>query len=75
MGSLDGALKTREKLSAEYIDAHSGDRHGPPGQHRERFPDGRVGSHSALADPASGRRLIEAAEAALAHDYLQFVAR
>lgn len=69
------AAEPPEKLSAEYIDAHSGDRHGPPGKHRERFPDGRVGSHSALADPASGRRLIAAAEAALADDYLQFVAR
>ncbi len=61
------------KLSADYIKAHSGDRHGPPEEHRRDFPDGRVGSHSALADPEAGDRLINVAVNGLADDYLQFV--
>jgi creatinine amidohydrolase len=59
-----------EKLSMEYIKAHSGDRHGPPDAHRAQFPDGRVGSHSALATAAVGQEIIEAAVAGLAADIL-----
>jgi creatinine amidohydrolase len=57
------------KLSGDYIRAHSGDRHGPPDQHRKDFPDGRVGSHSALARPEHGEALLAAAVAAVAEDY------
>jgi len=60
------------KLSAEYIKAHAGDRHGPPDEHRKAFPDGRVGSHSALATPQHGEELLKAAVAAVAEDYLAF---
>jgi creatinine amidohydrolase len=63
-----------EKLTAEYIRDHSGDRHGPPGEHRQQFPDGRVGSHSALASPEHGRALLAAAIAAVADDYRAFLA-
>ncbi len=62
-----------EALSPEYIAEHAGDRHGPPDEHRARFPDGRVGSHSALAKPEHGRALLEAAEIAVAEDYAAFV--
>lgn len=58
-----------EKLSAEYIAAHTGDRHGPPDEHRRRFPDGRVGSHSALARPEHGARLLKSAATAVADDF------
>lgn len=58
-----------EKLSPEYISEHSGDRHGPPDQHRQRFPDGRVGSHSALATAEHGRAILGAAAVAVADDY------
>ncbi len=60
-------------LSAEYIAAHSGDRHGPPEEHRAEFPDGRVGSHSALATPDYGHRLLTAAARAVAEDYIAFM--
>ncbi len=63
------------KLSRDYIDAHSGDRHGAPEQHRQQFPDGRVGSHSALATPDQGAAILEAAISAVASDYSQFLAR
>ena len=62
------------KLSAEYIRAHAGDRHGPPDEHRRDFPDGRVGSHSALAAPKVGAELLQAAAEAAANDYAEFLA-
>ncbi len=61
-----GAEEPPRRLSAEYVRAHAGDRHGPPEAHRAAFPDGRVGSHSALATPEDGARLFEAAVAAVA---------
>ena len=63
-----------EKLSREFIKAHAGDRHGPPQEHRARFPDGRVGSHSALARADHGRQLLDASSALVARDYADFVA-
>ncbi len=60
------------KLSAEYLRAHAGDRHGPPDEHRAAFPDGRVGSHSALANPQDGARLLAAAAAAIADAFRVF---
>ncbi|MFK5978255.1 MAG: creatininase family protein [Rhizobiaceae bacterium] len=62
-----------EKLSPEYMKAHAGDKHGPPDEHRAHFPDGRVGSHSALANPEQGHALLEAANVAVAEDYIAFV--
>ncbi len=62
-----------KKLSPDYIREHSGDRHGPPDQHRKQFPDGRVGSHSALASPEHGRALLKMAETSLADDYLDLI--
>jgi creatinine amidohydrolase len=67
------ALSPPTKLSLDYIREHSGDRHGPPDEHREQFPDGRVGSHSALATPKDGQTLIDTAVDALATDYLEFI--
>ena len=61
-----------ERLSAAYIKAHSGDRHGPPDEHRAAFPDGRVGSHSALATPEDGARLLDAAGRAIAEEFKMF---
>lgn len=66
------ALVPPRQLSAEYVRAHAGDRHGPPDEHRRDFPDGRVGSHSALAQPGHGRALLDAAARALAEDYAAF---
>ena len=60
------------RLPPGFIERHAGDRHGPPGEHRRRFPDGRVGSHSALAAPEHGAALLEAAASAVAEDYSEF---
>lgn len=67
------ASEPPEKLSHAYIQAHAGDKHGPPDQHRQQFPDGRVGSHSALATPEQGQALMEAATAAVVEDYKIFI--
>ena len=49
-----------EKLSKEFMVAHSGDKHGSPDEHSKSFPDGRVGSHSALATPEIGIKIVKA---------------
>jgi creatinine amidohydrolase len=41
--------------------------------YRRNFPDGRIGSNPALASPEAGRRLCEAAVAALTKDYLDWI--
>lgn len=63
-----------EQLSVDYIRAHAGDKHGAPDQHRAQFPDGRVGSHSALATPMAGARILEIAAQALAQSFQSFSA-
>ena len=59
-----------KKLSPAFIKKHAGDKHGPPDQHRKQFPDGRVGSHSALANSKIGQQLISLATDALSEDFL-----
>lgn len=71
---VTGAETPPEQLSAAYIEAHAGDKHGRPEEHRRRFPDGRVGSHSALASPEQGRALLETAVREAAADYRAFLA-
>ncbi|MGI9371245.1 MAG: creatininase family protein [Hyphomicrobiales bacterium] len=67
--------RPKEPLSEEFRQAHAGDKHGPPDEHRAQFPDGRVGADSALASPAHGARLLEAAVQAISEDYQAFLAR
>ncbi|WP_421983032.1 creatininase family protein [Roseibium sp.] len=67
------ATQPPRKLSADYIRSHAGDRHGPPDEHRRDFPDGRVGSHSALARPEHGTALIEAAVDGLTGDLQEWL--
>ncbi|MGY9055270.1 MAG: creatininase family protein [Alphaproteobacteria bacterium] len=67
------AAEPPRKLTPEFIKAHAGDKHGPPDEHRRDFPDGRVGSHSALARPEQGEALIKVATQAVAEDYCAFL--
>ena len=69
------ASEPPERLSPAFLHAHKGDRHGPPDEHRAAFPDGRVGSHSALATPEDGERLLGVAAKAIARDFAAFEAR
>lgn len=60
-------------LPKGFLQAHSGDRHGPPAEHRVSFPDGRIGAHSALAKPSHGAQLLHTAAQAVARDYRRFL--
>jgi len=62
------ALSTAEKRR------RAGDAHGTAEQHKAEFPDGRVGSHSALATPEHGRDLLAAAIDDLVCDFEAFIA-
>jgi creatinine amidohydrolase len=43
-------------------------------EYRRNFPDGRIGSNSALATPQDGKRLYDLAVAGLTKDYLGWIA-
>ena len=53
---------------------HAGDNHYDAADFKKRFPDGRVISHSALAKPGDGEKLIAAASDDLAADFAAFMA-
>ncbi|WP_235441817.1 creatininase family protein [Rhabdonatronobacter sediminivivens] len=61
-------LPAPEALDAAFRARHAGDRHGPPGEHRARFPCGRVGAWSELARPEHGAQLLALATAEAAAD-------
>lgn len=65
-------LPAPEALDAAFRAAHAGDRHGPPDEHRARFPCGRVGSWSELARPEHGADLLALAIDEAAQDYQAF---
>ncbi|WP_039019827.1 creatininase family protein [Halocynthiibacter namhaensis] len=68
------AAEPPEFLTPEFVKAHAGDKHGPADEHRRDFPDGRVGSHSALAQVDHGHALLNAAATSVALDFRDFVA-
>lgn len=63
------AVEPPRRLSPEEIAERAGDNHGSPERHRREFPDGRVGSHSAMATPEEGARLLAVAAEEVAKDY------
>lgn len=70
---VEGAASPPEPLPPDYLRDHAGDLHGGAADHRRRFPDGRVGSHSALATPEHGVELLAAAARDAAADYRAFL--
>ena len=70
--SPGASVEPPDPISVSYERAHAGDRHGPPDEHRKRFPDGRVGSHSALACAEHGEKLLEVAVNAVIEDFNAF---
>lgn len=62
-----------KRLTKEFIKTHAGDKHGSPDVHRAQFPDGRVGSHSFLAEREHGIQLKNAAVRDLVKDYKAFI--
>ena len=71
--SKPDALPAPASLSADFVRLHAGDNHLDAASHRAQFPDGRVGSDSALGRPEHGRDLIAAAATAAARDYASFL--
>jgi creatinine amidohydrolase len=63
-----------DPLPAAFLRDHAGDQHRDAAHHREAFPDGRVGSDSALARPEHGARLLAAAIADAVEDYRALLA-
>lgn len=61
-----------QPLPEGYARWHAGDNHRDASAHRSQFPDGRVGSHSALATPEHGQALLQAAAADAYSDILEF---
>jgi creatinine amidohydrolase len=68
------AMSAAQPLSAEFLREHAGDDHADARSHRAKFPDGRVGSDPARANPEDGQRLFEAAVEDGVADYLAFLA-
>jgi creatinine amidohydrolase len=63
-----------DPLPAAFLRDHAGDQHRDAASHRQAFPDGRVGSASALAKPEHGARLLAAAIADAVEDYRALLA-
>lgn len=71
--SHNNAKAPPRKLSNEEKAQRAGDNHGPADLHRQEFPDGRVGAHSALASREAGVKLLNAAAQCVAADFELFV--
>jgi len=63
-----------QRLPEGYMRLHSGDNHPDSQRHRRQFPDGRVGSHSALARAEHGQALLQAAATDAQRDIADFFA-
>ncbi|MES2415924.1 MAG: creatininase family protein [Pseudomonadota bacterium] len=70
----EGAGDAPAQLSKDYLRDHGGDNHWDAATHRAAFPDGRVGSHSAMATAAQGQQLLAAAIDGACEDFAAFVA-
>ena len=69
-----GTVEPPPLLGRDFLRDHGGDNHWDAVTHRAAFPDGRVGSHSALATAEQGRQLLEAAIDGACADFQAFLA-
>ena len=66
--------ETPQALAPGFVRDHAGDNHWDAASHRAAFPDGRVGSHSALATAQQGALLLQAAVDGACDDFEAFLA-
>ncbi|NBX53519.1 MAG: creatininase family protein [Betaproteobacteria bacterium] len=66
-------LPPAKSLDKSFYQTHAGDQHLDANSHRLQFPDGRVGSNSALSNPAHGKILLNTAAKAAVLDYLSLI--
>lgn len=69
----DSATAPWSALPAERLRDMAGDAHEDARVHRAAFPDGRVGSDSALSSAGHGHELLAVAARELATDYRRFI--
>lgn len=62
------------RLTPDFVRDHAGDNHWDAASHRAAFPDGRVGSDSALATAEQGAQLLQAAVEGACEDFAAFLA-
>lgn len=77
MAAHPDSIRPFERATPPAVDdvlIHAGDNYYDAADFKARFPDGRVISHSALAKPDDGERLIAAAVQDLAADFAAFMA-
>ena len=67
------ALAAPASLTAGFLRDHGGDNHWDAQTHKAAFPDGRVGSDSALATAEQGQQLLAAAIEGGCEDFAAFV--
>ena len=72
------AIKHREmdapvRVAQENLRDHPSDDHYDAHHHRERFPDGRIGSDPSLTTPDAGKRLVECAVDEMGEDFRKFL--
>lgn len=72
--AAESAAEPPAALPEGYARLHGGDNHLDSASHRAQFPDGRVGSHSALATAEHGQALLQAATADACQDIAEFFA-
>ncbi len=70
----ESASAAPAQLSTVYLRDHGGDNHWDAQTHKAAFPDGRVGSHSAMATAEQGAQLLAAAIDGAVEDFAAFVA-
>lgn len=69
----DTLPKGWESVSEEYFRNHKEDDHFDSSNHKNRHPDGRIGSDPSLANPEDGRHLFKTVSSELHADYLSFL--
>lgn len=73
-GSIrQASMDKPERLPDGYYRNFGGDKHYYADHHRNRFPDGRIGSDPSMATPEDGKRLLDTVVPEVVADYRAFL--